>query len=88
MGAIRDIRENADACEVFPLLQHGCQYFRCIAHAVPIQAEFGARTLPRSEERQGVMMSFRRGLTCTAARLDASHPPPSAFTRSTLATSR
>ena len=36
---------------------------------------------------QGATTSFSLGLTWTAARLDASQPPPSALTRRTLVTS-
>jgi hypothetical protein len=36
----------------------------------------------------GATRSLARGLTCAAARLDASQPPPSAFTSNTLVTRR
>src|SRR5271155_4757132 len=39
-------------------------------------------------KRQGATTSFSLGFTWTAARLEASQPPPSALTKRTLVTSR
>ena len=41
----------------------------------------------RSSDDYGAMMSLRWAWTWIAARLEASHPPPSALTRRTLVTS-
>ena len=67
-------------------------FFRC-ADLVAIDSLIGLcghRRAIRREygERQGATTSFSLGLTWTAAKLDASQPPPSALTNRTLVTSR
>jgi hypothetical protein len=44
----------------------------------------GSQKKLRTDIRYGAMMSFSLAFTWTAARLDASHPPPRALTSSTL----
>src|SRR2546423_1166521 len=41
-----------------------------------------------SHTAYGATISLNRGFTCAAARLTASHPPPSALTSKTLVTNR
>src|ERR1700721_4246425 len=67
-------------------------FFRC-ADLVAIDSHIGRcghrRAIRREHrERQGATTSFSLGLTWTAAKLDASQPPPSALTNRTLVTSR